>query len=182
MAEESSSSPSPQAPPPPPPLQYVEVNCNSSGKTRRFATGTDAGFAVAVINRKGAVPVASHIEAMKDGEEPIAFGPNSILSNFGEGWKLHTVTFSDLVSSEEERKEHVRRMVMQTPGIVSGVPGSEGFKPISLVDINFQGACSRVCHDEDANLWEQSWIQKLGGCFIGVQCGHHSKDLHAQKL
>lgn len=78
--------------------QYVEVNCRSSGKTRRFAAGTDAGFAVSLINRKlkGTVPFALHIEAVKDGEEPIAFGPNSILVNFGEGWMLHTVTQTDL--------------------------------------------------------------------------------------
>ncbi|RDY11857.1 hypothetical protein CR513_03436, partial [Mucuna pruriens] len=79
---------------------YVEVNCRSSGKTRRFAVGTDAGFAVALINRKlkGGVAVASHIEAVKDGEEPIAFGPTSLLSNFGEDWKLETVTLTDLSS------------------------------------------------------------------------------------
>ncbi|KAJ1393268.1 hypothetical protein SESBI_35137 [Sesbania bispinosa] len=88
MAEEESS-------PPPSPPQYLEVNCKITGKSWRFAAGTDAGFAVALINRKlkGSVPVATHIEAAKDGEEPIAFGPNAVLSHFGEGWKLHTVTF-----------------------------------------------------------------------------------------
>ncbi|KAG4959826.1 hypothetical protein JHK87_036459 [Glycine soja] len=88
----------------PPPSQYLEVNCRSSGKIRRFAAGTGAGFAVALINRKlkGTVVAASHIEAVKDGkeEEPIAFGPTSLLSNFGEGWKLQTVTLTDLSSGK----------------------------------------------------------------------------------
>jgi len=62
--------------------------------------GTDAGFAVALINRKlkGTVVPASHIEAAKDGEEPIAFGPTSFLSDFGDGWKLQTVTLTDFSS------------------------------------------------------------------------------------
>ncbi|KAK7350794.1 hypothetical protein VNO77_09750 [Canavalia gladiata] len=115
MAEESSPSP------PPPP--YVEVNCRSSGKTRRFAVGTDAGFAVALINRrlKGTVALASHIEAVKNGEEPIAFGPTSILANIGEGWNLQTVTLTDtdLVSSEEVGNGHVRKMATQTPGLAA---------------------------------------------------------------
>jgi hypothetical protein len=81
---------------------FLEVNCKTSGKILRFAPGTDAGFAVALINRKlkGKVPLATHIEAVKDGkeeeedEETIAFGPNAILSNFGQNWKLQTVLSS----------------------------------------------------------------------------------------
>jgi hypothetical protein len=80
---------------------FLEVNCKTSGKILRFAPGTDAGFAVALINRKlkGKVPLATHIEAVKDGkeeeeEETIAFGPNAILSNFGLNWKLQTVLSS----------------------------------------------------------------------------------------
>ena len=91
-------------------LQYLEVNCRSSGKTRRFAAGTDAGFAVALINRKlkkGGVPIALHIEAVKDGEEPIAFGPNSILAHFGDGWKLQTVTQTDLFSPGKLNEPHI---------------------------------------------------------------------------
>jgi hypothetical protein len=44
--------------------------------------------------------LATHIEAVKDGkeeeedEETIAFGPNAILSNFGQNWKLQTVLSS----------------------------------------------------------------------------------------
>ncbi|TKY46333.1 hypothetical protein E2542_SST28371 [Spatholobus suberectus] len=136
MAKQSSPSPSPsrrQIPPPRP--QYVEVNCRSSGKTRRFAAGTDAAFAVALINRmlKGTVAVASHIEAVKDGEEPIAFGPTSLISNFGEGWKLQTVTLTDL--SSEVGKGQFQQMAMQAPGLVSGVPGpARGVSnPISFV-------------------------------------------------
>jgi len=81
--------------------QFLEVTCRTSGKTLRFAPGTDAGFAVALINRKlkGTVPLATHIEAVKDGkeeEEIIAFGPNAILSNFGHNWKLQTVLSSGM--------------------------------------------------------------------------------------
>ncbi|RZB81459.1 hypothetical protein D0Y65_030953 [Glycine soja] len=105
----------------PPPSQYLEVNCRSSGKIRRFAAGTGAGFAVALINRKlkGTVVAASHIEAVKDGkeEEPIAFGPTSLLSNFGEGWKLQTVTLTDL--SSEVGNGQFQQMAMQKPGLVS---------------------------------------------------------------
>ncbi|ESW23478.1 hypothetical protein PHAVU_004G050600 [Phaseolus vulgaris] len=122
MAQPSSPSPPPQQTPRPTP--YVEVNCASSGKKRRFAAGTDAGFAVALINRKlkGTVVPASHIEAVKDGEVPIAFGPTSFLSDFGDGWKLQTVTLTDL--SSEVRNEQFQQMRMQAPGLVSGVPGT----------------------------------------------------------
>ncbi|KAJ7971956.1 Maltase-glucoamylase, intestinal [Quillaja saponaria] len=89
MAEETS----PPLPPPSP-----AVNCKNSGKTRRFAVGTDAGFAVSLINRKliKGNPFTSHIESVKEGEEPIAFGPSSVLVDYGEGWKLQTVIESDL--------------------------------------------------------------------------------------
>ncbi|XP_017434398.1 uncharacterized protein LOC108341224 isoform X2 [Vigna angularis] len=129
MANQSSPSPSPSPSPPrrrtpPPTPQYVEVNCASSGMKRRFAMGTDAGFAVALINRKlkGKVVPASHIEAVKDGEEPIAFGPTSFLSDFGDGWKLQTVTLTDL--SSEVRNGEFQQMRMQAPGLVAGVPGT----------------------------------------------------------
>jgi len=73
--------------------QFLEVKCKSSGKTRRFAIGTDAGFALSLINRRLETdkPLALHIEAFKEGEEPIAFGPNSALVDYGHGWKLQTV-------------------------------------------------------------------------------------------
>lgn len=75
----------------------MEVKCKSSGKIRRFAEGTDAGFAVSLINRKldNGAPKSLLIEAIKEGEEPISFGPNSLLVNYGDGWKLHTVTEID---------------------------------------------------------------------------------------
>ncbi|KAK1270562.1 hypothetical protein QJS04_geneDACA012995 [Acorus gramineus] len=82
-----------QPPQPSPPL-FLEVECKSSGKVRRFAAGTESGYALFVINRKlgyGSSP-ALHIEAVKEGEEPISFGPRSFLVNYGEGWKLQTVT------------------------------------------------------------------------------------------
>ncbi|KAL6956765.1 hypothetical protein U1Q18_043895 [Sarracenia purpurea var. burkii] len=74
-------------------LPFLEVICGASGKTRRFSAGTQAGFAVYLINRKlNGGPLASHIEAVKEGEEPVSFGPNSILVDYGDGWKLQTAT------------------------------------------------------------------------------------------
>lgn len=74
--------------------KFVEVICKSSRRTRRFAAGTEAGFAICLINKKldTGVPLAIHIEAVKEGEEPISFGPNAVLVDYGDGWKLETVT------------------------------------------------------------------------------------------
>ncbi|XP_076902595.1 uncharacterized protein LOC143557398, partial [Bidens hawaiensis] len=73
---------------------YLEVNCTTSSKIRRFSAGTEAGFAVNLINRKvdGGSPIALYIEAVKEGEEPVSFGPSSVLVSYGHGWKLQTVT------------------------------------------------------------------------------------------
>ncbi|XP_047947008.1 uncharacterized protein LOC125193281 isoform X1 [Salvia hispanica] len=86
------------------PLPFIEVLCKSSGKIRRFAAGTDAGFAVNLINRKllsdgggGANRLlVTHIDAVKEGEEePVSFGPTSLLVNYGSDWKLQTVVDSN---------------------------------------------------------------------------------------
>ncbi|KAL8489032.1 hypothetical protein ACS0TY_024610 [Phlomoides rotata] len=87
------------------PLPFLEVVCQSSGKIRRFSAGTEAGFAVNSINKKllsdcggGRIVLpATHIEAVKEGEleEPITFGPNSLLVDYGTGWKLQTVIDSN---------------------------------------------------------------------------------------
>ncbi|KAL6519604.1 hypothetical protein OROMI_032880 [Orobanche minor] len=83
------------------PLPFLEVLCKSSGKIRRFSVGTEAGFAVHLINKKllndiggKDVLMASHIEAIKEGEEeeePVSFGQSSLLVDYGSGWKLQTV-------------------------------------------------------------------------------------------
>ncbi|RYR32622.1 hypothetical protein Ahy_A10g047158 [Arachis hypogaea] len=107
MAEKSTLSPTSQTSSPLPRrrpsqrVQYLEVNCTSSGKTRRFAESTDAGSAVELINMRlkteeVGLPSALYIEAVKDGEEPIVFGPTSTLVSYGDGWKLQTVTQTDL--------------------------------------------------------------------------------------
>ncbi|KAH7853331.1 hypothetical protein Vadar_001302 [Vaccinium darrowii] len=83
-------------------LPFVEVVCKGSGKTRRFAAGTEAGFAVSLVNRKVEVgPITSHIEAVKEGEEPVSFGPNSVLVDYGDGWKLQTVTVVEGLRKKE---------------------------------------------------------------------------------
>lgn len=76
--------------------------CKSSGKIRRFSAGTETGFAVNLINKKllsnggGNCLLATHIEAVKEGEEePVNFGPSSLLVDYGSGWKLQTVIESN---------------------------------------------------------------------------------------
>ncbi|KAL9247086.1 hypothetical protein vseg_020554 [Gypsophila vaccaria] len=88
--ENQPSSPSPPQPPPP---HFLEVMCKTSGKTRRFAPGTKAGFALSLINNKldADAPLGVYIEAVKDGEEPVSFGPSSVLLSYGSAWKLQTV-------------------------------------------------------------------------------------------
>ncbi|WRX24454.1 hypothetical protein QQP08_016941 [Theobroma cacao] len=114
-------------------LKFVEVICKSSGKKSRFAAGTKAGFAVSLINRKLDIgnPFALHIEAVKQGEEPISFGPDAVLVNYGNGWKLQTVTEADF------------------PGTRKG----EGFRPVSA-----QIPIVKVITSLDGSLAESSGI------------------------
>ncbi|CAI0384943.1 unnamed protein product, partial [Linum tenue] len=76
---------------------FLEVECKPSKKRRRFAAGTKAGFAVSLINRKlnNGQPLAFAIEAIKEGEEPVSFGPDVALVDYGNGWKLQAVTDLD---------------------------------------------------------------------------------------
>jgi hypothetical protein len=73
------------------------VTCRSSGKVRRFAAGTTARYALHAINRKldPGAPPALHVEAVRDGEEPVSFGPSAALADYGRGWRLQTVTAQD---------------------------------------------------------------------------------------
>lgn len=50
-----------------------------------------------MINRKLGIgaPVALHIESVREGEEPIIFGPDAVLVNYGNGWNLQTVSEMD---------------------------------------------------------------------------------------
>ncbi|KAK4345863.1 hypothetical protein RND71_036039 [Anisodus tanguticus] len=83
---------------------FVEVICKCTGKTWRFAAGTEAKFALKFINgsRIDSILVntpVTYIEAVKDGEVPVIFGPNSILVNYGKGWKLQPATETTTVFS-----------------------------------------------------------------------------------
>ncbi|KAL3518601.1 hypothetical protein ACH5RR_021190 [Cinchona calisaya] len=97
VEEDSKGNHSPLVRPSQQSLSFVEVICKSSGKIRRFAFETEAGFAVNLINKKLegeeglGIPLASHIEAVKEGEIPVSFGPNSVLVDYGPGWNLQTV-------------------------------------------------------------------------------------------
>ncbi|CAD6250473.1 unnamed protein product [Miscanthus lutarioriparius] len=79
---------------PPPPQPFLEVTCRSSGKVRRFAAGTTARYALHAINRKlePGAPLALHVEAVRDGEEPVSFSPSAALADYGRGWRLQTVS------------------------------------------------------------------------------------------
>lgn len=75
----------------------MEVICKCTDKTWRFAAGTEAKFALKFINDSRidsilANPPVAYIEAVKDGEVSVIFGPNSILVNYGKGWKLQPAT------------------------------------------------------------------------------------------
>jgi hypothetical protein len=40
-------------------------------------------------------PPALHVEAVRDGEEPISFGPSAALADYRSCWRLQTVTAQD---------------------------------------------------------------------------------------
>lgn len=56
----------------------------------RFAAGTKAGFAVDRISSRLSESIVC-IQATKEGEEPVEFGPNAHLVNYGDGWILCTL-------------------------------------------------------------------------------------------
>lgn len=95
--------------------QYLEVYCKTSRRTRRFAAGTNAGCAVSAINRKlkRSNAHALHIEAVKESEEPITFGTNSVLVDYGDGWKLQT--FNEADAEDVHWKDDFRPMPMPSP-------------------------------------------------------------------
>eukprot|EP00257_Ricinus_communis_P019749 XP_015578827.1 uncharacterized protein LOC8286495 [Ricinus communis] len=112
--ESNSLQPSPLLPP-----LFLQITCKSLDKTSRFAAGTKAGFAVSLINRKLGIedPLVSHIEAIKDGEEPISFGPDANLVDYGNGWKLQTVTELDFAGVR--KVERIRLIPTQVPNVNS---------------------------------------------------------------
>ncbi|XP_073044209.1 uncharacterized protein [Primulina eburnea] len=145
MAEDKSNTEvkHPQAPPP-----FVEVECRSSGKILRFSSGTEAGFAVNLINKRlhnkndsggiENITLASHIEAVKEGEEePVSFGPNSVLVKYGPDWKLRTVvhSYGDSMSCDKGvHFEPTRVRKVSAKGLAdSHSTRSEPQSPISLV-------------------------------------------------
>ncbi|KAM7251234.1 hypothetical protein ACFE04_023117 [Oxalis oulophora] len=66
---------------------------------KRLAFGIKADVSLSFINSKleVEVPLARYIEAIKDDEEeePVVFGPNAALKDFGSGWELQTVADLD---------------------------------------------------------------------------------------
>ncbi|KAL5834960.1 hypothetical protein ACOSQ3_014550 [Xanthoceras sorbifolium] len=124
MAEEKSSKVNFPQPPP-----FLQVECKISGKKIRYAAGTKAGFAVNLINQKLVFgqPLALHIEAVKEGEEPVSFGPEAVLVDYGDGWKLQTVTQADFYGISKGEG------VGPIPERIAGVMGYEGVRPIKRI-------------------------------------------------
>eukprot|EP01018_Ginkgo_biloba_P024212 Gb_22277 [translate_table: standard] len=79
--------------------KFLEILCPGDGRVRRFAAGTKAGFALDRINRKlpSTVSPATCIEAVKEGEEHVEFGPNADLVIYGPDWRLQTLHEEDNV-------------------------------------------------------------------------------------
>lgn len=74
-------------------LQFVAV-VGPDGKKKRFAVGTRAGFAVERFNKlipNDSKPVVC-IQAYKEGEEPIEYGPDVELYLYDNSWTLQCVS------------------------------------------------------------------------------------------
>ncbi|KAL4378368.1 hypothetical protein GQ457_02G030520 [Hibiscus cannabinus] len=115
---------------------YLEVLCKISGKKTRFAAGTKAGFAVSLINRRLGIgaPVAFHIESVKEGEEPIVFGPDAVLVNYASGWNLQTVSEMDFSGTGKPGR------VQEVPTLIpngKNIDGSGSTKTASKSGIDF---------------------------------------------
>ncbi|KAL5708704.1 hypothetical protein ACHQM5_019470 [Ranunculus cassubicifolius] len=84
--------------------EFLEIECKSSGIIRRFSLGSPAEFAVHRINQllEPGLPLASYIEAVKEGEEPITFGPQTVVVDYGDGWKLQTVVTEGFEGNKDE--------------------------------------------------------------------------------
>lgn len=72
-------------------MQYVEV-WGPDGRPRRFAPGTRSSFAVERFNKKlvDAVKPVVCVEAYKEGEDPVEFGPDAELMSMCT-WDLRVV-------------------------------------------------------------------------------------------
>ncbi|GAB2288847.1 hypothetical protein Dimus_023156 [Dionaea muscipula] len=118
---------------------FLEVLCRSSGKVRRFAPGVKAGFASSLINLKlePGVPFCLYIEAIKEGEEPISFGPDSVLVIYGNGWKLQTVI--DSKGSKRVVDRPVAPTKADTQGPNPSLSGKKAQAPQSVVSLSYIG-------------------------------------------
>ncbi|PWA46699.1 hypothetical protein CTI12_AA505960 [Artemisia annua] len=64
------------------------------------------------------LPMGLYIEAVKDGEESVSFGPNSVLVSYGEGWKLQMV-------AETQGGARARPSIRRTPKYESSPLGMD---------------------------------------------------------
>ncbi|KAJ7296501.1 hypothetical protein O6H91_Y118400 [Diphasiastrum complanatum] len=118
---------------------YVEVS-SPDGKVWRFAAGTKAGFAVSRIRSK--LPELSSenlcIEAVKEGEEPVDFGPDAELVRYGENWKLR---ISEAMHKEKLGANLNQEKVDAVPDLakVGSGPNQENVAADSKVEPELQG-------------------------------------------
>ncbi|KAL8132230.1 hypothetical protein AgCh_007927 [Apium graveolens] len=123
---------------------FIQVVCKSSRKIRRFAPGTDAAFAVDLINKKLLLdnpphnsnpPLASHIEAVKPGEEPISFGPAATLVNYGPPWILQTVVDTHSHTTTSAKGEFAPHKPKKQKGSEGYSSAKKTSQPLSLLYI-----------------------------------------------
>ncbi|CAH1441883.1 unnamed protein product [Lactuca virosa] len=126
------------------PASYLEVSCRSSSKIRRFSSGTEAGFALNLINRKldEGLPQALYIEAVKEEEEPISFGPNSVLVSYGHGWKLRTVTETEGGPRARTRTRRTSNRESSSPGF-DDMQSTKGLLPSVIANTSGSSSFTR---------------------------------------
>ena len=84
-------------------MQFVEV-WGPDGRSRRFAPGTRASFAVERFNKKlvDAVKPVVCVEAFKEGEDAVEFGPDAELVSMCT-WDLRVVQEGVMCSSVPDK-------------------------------------------------------------------------------
>jgi hypothetical protein len=73
-------------------------------------------------------PPALHVEAVRDGEEPISFGPSAALADYRSCWRLQTVTAQDAPGIHDAPHAE-RQPSMASPGGRHTSPSARTLSP-----------------------------------------------------